>query len=507
MRRGLIQASRCAVPTSASGVFASRAFPRTFIASRGFATAAEQDDVVVIGGGPGGYVAAIKAGQLGLKVTCVEKRGKLGGTCLNVGCIPSKALLHASHMYEDTKKYFPDHGIVFDNVKLDLGTMMKSKDKSVNGLTSGIEFLFKKNNVKYVKGFGKVSGANEVTVDLAEGGEKKLSAKNIIVATGSDVIGLPFLPIDEQRVVSSTGALALKEVPKKMVVIGGGIIGLEMGSVWRRLGAEVTVVEFTDNLCGGAADGEVAKEFKRILAKQGMKFKMGTKVTGAKVDPSSITLITEPRDGGKTEEVACDVVLCSVGRRPYLDGLGLENVGVKLDNRGRVAVDDHFRSNVPSIYAIGDCIPGPMLAHKAEEDGIAAVEIIAGGHGHVDYNVVPSVVYTHPEVAWVGQTEEQLKAQGIQYKIGKFPFKANSRARTNDDDEGFVKYLADAKTDKVLGVHMIGPMVGEMIAEPTLLMAYGGSSEDVARTCHAHPTLSEAVKEAAMATYDKAIHF
>jgi dihydrolipoamide dehydrogenase len=292
-----------------------------------------------------------------------------------------------------------------------------------------------------------------------------------------------------------------------MVVIGGGIIGLEMGSVWRRLGAEVTVVEFTDNLCGGAADGEVAKEFKRILAKQGMKFKMGTKVTGAKVDPSSITLITEPRDGGKTEEVACDVVLCSVGRRPYLDGLGLENVGVKLDNRGRVAVDDHFRSNVPSIYAIGDCIPGPMLAHKAEEDGIAAVEIIAGGHGHVDYNVVPSVVYTHPEVAWVGQTEEQLKAQGIQYKVGKFPFKANSRARTNDDDEGFVKYLADAKTDKVLGVHMIGPMVGEMIAEPTLLMAYGGSSEDVARTCHAHPTLSEAVKEAAMATYDKAIHF
>jgi len=507
MRRGLLQA-RSVAPIS-SGVFASRALPRNhhvLLASRGFASATEQDDVIVIGGGPGGYVAAIKAGQLGLKVTCVEKRGKLGGTCLNVGCIPSKALLHASHIYEDTKKYFPDHGVVFDNVKVDLPTMMKSKDKAVNGLTSGIEFLFKKNNVKYVKGFGKVSSANEVTVDLAEGGEKKLSTKNIIVATGSEVIGLPFLPIDEKRVVSSTGALSLSEIPKKMIVIGGGIIGLEMGSVWRRLGTEVTVVEFTDNICGGA-DGEVAKEFKRILAKQGMKFKLGTKVTGAKVEPNSITLVTESRDGGNKEEVACDVVLCSVGRRPYLDGLGLEKVGVKLDSRGRVDVDDHFRSSVSNIYAIGDCIPGPMLAHKAEEDGIAAVEIISGGAGHVDYNVVPSVVYTHPEVAWVGLTEEQLKAKGVEYRVGKFPFKGNSRARTNSDDEGFVKYLADAKTDKVLGVHMIGANVGELIAEPTLLMSYGGSSEDVARTCHAHPTLSEAVKEAAMAAYDKPIHF
>jgi len=505
----LFQASASAT-LSRHGVSAATTFARSghrfVLVSRGYASAAEQDDVVVIGGGPGGYVAAIKAGQLGMKVTCVETRGKLGGTCLNVGCIPSKALLHASHIYDDTKKYFPEHGIVFQNVKLDLGAMMKSKERSVNGLTSGIEFLFKKNNVKYVKGFGKISSPNEVAVDLSEGGQKVLNTKNIIIATGSDVIGLPFLPIDEERVVSSTGALSLREVPKKMVVIGGGIIGLEMGSVWRRLGAEVTVIEFTDAICGGA-DAEIAKDFKRILTKQGMKFKLGTKVTGANVKPNSITLVTEPRDGGAKEEISCDVVLCSVGRRPYVDGLGLEKVGVKLDNRGRIEVDSHFRTNVPSIYAIGDCIPGPMLAHKAEEDGIAAVEIIAGGAGHVDYNVVPSVVYTHPEVAWVGQTEEQLKAKGIQYKVGKFPFKANSRARTNDDDEGFVKYLTDAKTDKVLGCHMIGPMVGEMIAEPTLLMAYGGSSEDIARTCHAHPTLSEAVKEAAMAACDKPIHF
>jgi len=505
MRRGLTHSG--AVSRSAFAHRGHASASGRVLYARGFATgAAQQDDVVVVGGGPGGYVAAIKAGQLGLKVTCVEKRGKLGGTCLNVGCIPSKALLHASHIFEDTKKYFPEHGIVFDNVKLDLGAMMKSKEKAVTGLTSGIEFLFKKNKVNYVKGFGKITTPNEVTVDLSEGGQKKLSAKNIIIATGSEVIGLPFLPIDEERVVSSTGALSLRQVPKKMVVIGGGIIGLEMGSVWRRLGAEVTVVEFTDNICGGA-DGEVATEFKKILTKQGMKFKMATKVTGANMQPNSITLVTEAREGGKKEEMGCDVVLCSVGRRPYLDGLGLDKVGVKLDSRGRVEVDDHFRSSVPSIYAIGDCIPGPMLAHKAEEDGIAAVENIAGGAGHVDYNVVPSVVYTHPEVAWVGMTEEQLKAKSIQYRVGKFPFKANSRARTNDDDEGFVKYLSDAKTDKVLGVHMIGPSVGEMIAEPTLLMAYGGSSEDIARTCHAHPTLSEAVKEAAMATYDKAIHF
>lgn len=425
---------------------------------------------------------------------------------MNVGCIPSKALLNASHVLEDTKKWMPEHGIVFDNVRLDLNAMMKSKERAVTSLTNGIEFLFKKNNVKYVKGHGKITSKNEVTVDLLGGGQQKLNTKKILIATGSDVVSLPFLKIDEERIVSSTGALSLKEVPKRMVVIGGGIIGLEMGSVWRRLGSDVTVVEFTDAICGGA-DGEITREFKKILQKQGMKFKLGTKVTAAKVEPSSITLSMEPAKGGAAEQLGCDVVLVSVGRRPYTDNLGLETVGVKLDTKGRVQVNDHFQTNVDNIYAIGDVIPGPMLAHKAEEDGVACVENIAGGAGHVDYDHVPAVVYTHPEVAWVGFTEEQLKQKGIQYKVGKFPFKANSRARTNEDDEGFIKCLSDAKTDKLLGVHMIGSHVGEMIAEPTVVMAYGGSSEDIARVCHAHPTLTEAMKEAAMATYDKPIHF
>ncbi|KAL6057900.1 Dihydrolipoyl dehydrogenase [Balamuthia mandrillaris] len=399
-------------------------------AARAYATAAEEQDLVVIGGGPGGYVAAIKAGQLGMKVTCVEKRGTLGGCCLNVGCIPSKALLNASHIYAETKHYFPEHGIRFDNVKLDLPQMMKSKEQAVAGLTSGIEFLFKKNNVKYVKGTGSITSPNEVSVDLLDGGKTKINTKNILIATGSDVTNLPFLKIDEERVVSSTGALSLKEVPKTMTVIGGGIIGLELGSVWSRLGAEVTVVEFTDAICAGA-DGEVAREFKKILTKQGLKFKMGTKVTGATTDATGVTLKMEPAKGGETTELKSDVVLVSVGRRPYVDGLGLDKVGVKLDDRGRVDVDDHFRTNVPSIYAIGDCIKGPMLAHKAEEDGIACVEMLANRGGHVDYATVPSVIYTHPEVAWVGQTEEQLKAKGIKYNAGKFAFKANSRARTN----------------------------------------------------------------------------
>jgi len=473
----------------------------TFASFRYFATG-EQDDLVIVGGGPGGYVAAIKAAQLGMKVTCVEKRGKLGGTCLNVGCIPSKALLNASHMYEETKHWMPEHGIKFDNCTLDLPTLMSAKEKSVDGLTSGIEFLFKKNGVKYVKGNGKITGPNSVQVD----GKETLEAKNIIIATGSDVVNLPFLPIDEEKIVSSTGALSLKEIPKSMVVIGGGIIGLELGSVWRRLGSQVTVIEFLPTLCGGLVDGEVGKEFQKLLKRQGIKFKMNTKVTGSTIENGQVALEHE-NDKGKKEKILTDVVLVSVGRKPYTEGLGLEDVGVKKDDRGRVNVDHSFRTSVPSIYAIGDCIHGPMLAHKAEEDGIACVENIAGGVGHVDYNIVPSVIYTWPEVAWVGKTEEQLKEEGVEYNVGRFPFKANSRARTNDDSDGFVKYLADKKTDKVLGVHMIGPTVGEMIAEPTLLMAYGGSSEDIARTCHAHPTLSEAVKEAAMDTFDKPIHF
>jgi len=360
--------------------------------------------------------------------------------------------------------------------------------------------------VKYVKGTGKITGPNEVTAALNDGGTKKLPAKNILIATGSDIISLPFLKVDEKRVVSSTGALSLPEVPKKHVVIGGGIIGLELGSVWKRLGSEVVVIEFLGAICNGA-DAEIQKDFLRILKKQGIDFRLNTKVVDAKVANNGVTLSAESADGKTKESFAADYVLVAIGRRPYVDGLGLKEVGVKLDERGRVDVDDHFRTNIPSILAIGDCIKGPMLAHKAEEDGIAAVELIASGFGHVDYNTVPSVVYTHPEVAWVGATEEDLKKKGVAYKVGKFPFIANSRARTNDDTEGFVKFVADAKTDRVLGVHMIGPGVGEMIAEPTLLMAYGGSSEDLARTCHAHPTLSEATKEAAMATFAKPIHF
>lgn len=465
-----------------------------------------REDVVVIGGGPGGYVAAIKAAQLGKKVTCIEKRGTLGGTCLNVGCIPSKALLNASHHFEMAKTEFPHHGINCSNVELDLKKMMEYKDKGVKGLTSGIELLFKQNKVTYIKGHGTIVGPNEVSVSLLDGGKQSVSADNIVIATGSDVINLPFLPIDEKRVVSSTGALELKEVPKKLTVIGGGIIGLEMGSVWRRLGAEVTVVELFDHICGDA-DDDIVKDFKRILTKQGMKFKLSTKVTGATASSSGYTLQLEQKSGAK-EELFSDYVLVSVGRKPNLANLGLDKVGVKLDQRGRVDVNDKFQTNIPSIYAIGDCIKGPMLAHKAEEDGIAVAEYLAGGIGHVDYNIVPSVVYTHPEVAWVGQTEQELKKNKVQYKVGKFPFKANSRARTNDDTEGWVKFLTDKETDRVLGVHMIGPNVGEMIAETVLLMAYGGSSEDLARTCHAHPTLSEAVKEAAMITaFDKPIHF
>jgi len=463
--------------------------------------------VVIVGGGPGGYVAAIKAAQLGLKTTCIEMRGRLGGTCLNVGCIPSKALLNTSHKYEEARHEFQKHGIVVKDVTVDLPTMMKAKDERVFGLTSGIEGLFKKNKVTYVKGKGTITGPNEVKAALSDGGSQTIKTKNIIIATGSEVTPLPGIQIDEKRVVSSTGALALSAIPKKMVVVGGGIIGLEMGSVWSRLGAEVTVVEFTGRIAAGA-DDEVAKEFQKILTRQGMKFMMDTKVTSAVPSGNGVDISVEGAKGGNNQKLFADIVLVAIGRRPYLDGLGLKEVGVKVNNRNQVEVDDHFRTNVPSIRAIGDCIRGPMLAHKAEDEGIACVEDILHGASHVNYNAIPSVVYTWPEVAWVGLTEEQAKEKGIKYKTGKFPFQANSRARTNADHNGFVKFIADSATDKVLGVHIIGPDAGELISGPVLAVEYGASSEDVARTCHAHPTLSEAIKEAAMASaFGKPIHF
>jgi len=460
---------------------------------------------VVIGGGPGGYVAAIKAAQLGMKVTCVEGRGTLGGTCLNVGCIPSKALLNSSHMYAEAKHAFKNHGVIVGDLKFDFAAMQKQKETAVGGLTKGIEGLFKKNKVTYVKGWGKLKGANEVEVALLDGGSSVLPTKNILIATGSEVTPLPNVPIDEERIVSSTGALALKKVPSSMIVIGGGYIGLEMGSVYQRLGATVTVVEFLDTIVP-TMDGEIRRLFQRSLSKQGMAFKLGTKVNGAKVAGDKVVLDVEPSKGGAAEKLEADVVLVSAGRRPYTKGLGLEALGIALDKRGRIPVDDHFRTSVPSVYAIGDVVPGPMLAHKAEEDGVAAVEIMAGRKGHVNYATVPSIVYTHPEVASVGLTEEEAKAQGLDYRVGKFAFMANSRARTVDDSEGMVKFISDAKTDKILGAWIMGPNAGELIPECVLAMEYGACTEDIARTCHGHPTLSEAVKEAAMATYDKPIH-
>jgi dihydrolipoamide dehydrogenase len=473
---------------------------------RVFSAAAEDAsyDVVVVGGGPGGYVAAIKAAQLGLKATCVEGRGTLGGTCLNVGCIPSKALLNSSHKYEDAKKHFGDYGIQVSGVEIDVEAMMAQKVKAVGGLTKGIEGLFKKNKVKYQKGWGKVTGANQVTVAGLDGKETKIEGKNIILATGSEVTPLPGVTIDEEKIVSSTGALSLKEVPKKMVVIGGGIIGLELGSVWARLGAEVQVIEFLDHIVP-AMDPEIRRSFERVMKKQGIQFKLSSKVTSAVASDSGVQLTVEPSKGGDAEQIEADVVLVAIGRRPFTEGLGLEEMGVEMD-RGRVLVNDKFQTNVPSVHAIGDVIPGPMLAHKAEEDGIACVEHIAGKVGHVNYDTVPSIIYTHPEVAWVGKTEKELKDDKVKYKAGKFSMMANSRARTVDDADGMVKFLADKETDKILGVHIMGANAGELIAECVLAMEYGASSEDIARTCHGHPTLSEAVKEAAMATYDKPIH-
>ncbi|EMD31231.1 hypothetical protein CERSUDRAFT_89245 [Gelatoporia subvermispora B] len=477
--------------------------------SRGLATSNEPYDAVIIGGGPGGYVAAIKAAQHGLKTACIEKRGSLGGTCLNVGCIPSKAMLNNSHIYHQTKHDLAKRGIEVSDVSLNLPQMLKAKQDSVTALTKGVEHLFKQNKVDYIKGTASFVSPTKLSVQLNDGGSTEIDAKNIIIATGSEVAPFPggAIQIDEEQIVSSTGALELKQVPEKMVVIGGGIIGLEMGSVWSRLGAQVTVVEFLGGIGGVGIDEEIAKQFQRILGKQGLKFMLNTKVLSAEKRDGKVYVKTEAAKGGKEDTLEADVVLVSVGRRPVTEGLNLDKVGVEVDPKGRIVVDSQFNTTAQGIKCIGDATFGPMLAHKAEEEGIAAVELIKTGHGHVNYHAIPSVVYTHPEVAWVGKTEQELKAAGVQYKIGKFPFSANSRAKTNVDSEGQVKFIVEKETDKVLGVHIIGPNAGEMIAEAVLAIEYGASAEDIARTCHAHPTLSEAFKEAAMASYDKPIHF
>ncbi|MGQ3676706.1 dihydrolipoyl dehydrogenase [Xanthobacter sp. TB0139] len=463
-------------------------------------------DLIVIGTGPGGYVCAIRAAQLGLKVAVVEKRGTHGGTCLNVGCIPSKALLYASELFEEAGHKFADLGIGVGKPKLDLATMQAFKDKGVDGNVKGVEFLLKKNKIDAYMGAGKILAPGKVEVTLnADGKVEVLETKNIVIATGSDVAPLPGVEIDEKRIVSSTGALALGKVPGKLLVIGAGVIGLELGSVWRRLGAEVTVVEYLDRILPGM-DSDVAKSFQRILDKQGFSFKLGTKVTGVDSSGKTLKVSVEPAAGGDAETVEADVVLVAIGRVAYTGGLGLNEVGVATDQRGRVVTDAHYATNVPGIYAIGDVIAGPMLAHKAEDEGVALAELLAGKAGHVNYDVIPGVVYTFPEVASVGKTEDEVKASGVAYKVGKFPFTANGRTKVNNTTDGFVKVIADAATDKVLGAHIIGPEAGEMIHECAVLMEFGGSSEDLARTCHAHPTRSEAVKEAAMAVEKRAIH-
>ncbi len=453
-------------------------------------------DVVIIGGGPGGYNAAIRAGQLGLRAACVEMRDTLGGTCLNVGCMPSKALLHASELFEVANKEFATLGIEVGTPKVNLPQMMAQKADSVGQLTKGIEFLFKKNKVDWVKGKGKIAGAGKVEVTAVDGTITTLTAKDIVIATGSEPTPLPGVDFVDGKVIDSTGALSLPAIPKHLIVVGAGVIGLELGSVWRRLGSQVTVVEFLDKV-GAGMDTEVATAFQRGLTKQGMTFRMGTRVTAAKAGKDGVELTLEPASGGAAETLKGDVVLVAIGRRPYTAGLGLETVGIETDKRGFL-VNDHLKTGKDGIWVIGDVTHGPMLAHKAEEEAVAVIEYIAGKAGHVDYDLVPSVIYTGPEVAWVGKTEEQLKTAGVEFRKGKFSFTANSRAKINHETEGFVKILADAKTDKVLGVHIYGPQAGELIGEACIAMAFGAASEDIARTCHAHPTRSEAVKQAAM---------
>ncbi len=461
-------------------------------------------DLIVIGSGPGGYVCAVRAAQLGMKVAVIEKRPTHGGTCLNVGCIPSKALLHASEAYDEAHHAFAAMGIEV-SAKLDLAKMQAFKRDGVKGNTDGVAHLFKKNKIDSFHGTGRITGPGKAGVTFMNGETATLEAKSIVIATGSDVARLPGIAIDEKRVVSSTGALELSEVPAKLLVIGAGVIGLELGSVWRRLGADVVCVEYLDRILPGM-DAEVARSFQRILEKQGISFSLGSKVTGIETLPAGIIATVEPAQGGKAERIAADVVLVAVGRVPYTEGLGLAEAGIAMDAKKRILVDGHFHTSVAGIYAIGDVIAGPMLAHKAEDEGVAVAEIIAGQAGHVNYDVIPNVIYTHPEVASVGKTEDELKAAGTAYTVGKFPFTANGRAKVNRTTEGFVKVLADSATDRVLGVHIIGANAGELIAEAAVLMEFSGSAEDLARTCHAHPTLSEAVKEAALAAGKRAIH-
>jgi dihydrolipoamide dehydrogenase len=462
-------------------------------------------DLIVIGSGPAGYVCAIRAAQLGLKTAVVEKEKTFGGTCLNIGCIPSKALLHASELYEEAGHQFAKMGIKVGKPALDLAAMMKFKDEGVDANVKGVAFLFRKNKIDSFQGVGRVAARGKVEVKSADGKIETLEAKNIVIATGSDVARLKGIDIDEKRIVSSTGALTLDKVPQKLLVVGAGVIGLELGSVWRRLGSEVVVVEFLDRILPGM-DNEVCRQFQRILEKQGVTFKLASKVAAIDTSSKRLKASVEPAAGGKAEIVEADVALIAVGRVPYVDGLGVKEAGVALDNRGRIAVDAHYATNVPGIYAIGDVIAGPMLAHKGEDEGVAVAEILAGQAGHVNYDAIPNVVYTYPEIASVGKTEEELKEAGIAYNAGKFPFTANGRARVTLHTEGFVKILADTKTDRVLGVHIVGPDAGNMIAEAALAMEFGGAAEDIARTCHAHPTLPEAVKEAALAVGKRAIH-
>ena len=465
----------------------------------------DEFDIIVIGGGPGGYVAAIRASQLGKKTACIESRGALGGTCLNIGCIPSKSLLHSSELFKKANSEFKSLGINTGNISIDISKMMQHKKKSVDTLTKGVEFLFKKNKVTYFKGHGSFLDTNSIEIKLNDGTKKSIKGKNIVVATGSSVLSLPNITIDEKVIVSSTGALSLPKIPKKLIVIGGGYIGLEMGSVWSRLGTQVEVIEYLDHITPGM-DKEISDSFLKILKKQGLKFHLSTKVNSVKKN-SNGAIVEATSKEGDIKKFDADVVLMSVGRKPNTNGLNLKKVGIKLDDKGRIRTGKNFDTNIPNIFAIGDVISGPMLAHKAEEEGIAVAEYLAGKYGHVNYDVIPGVVYTSPEVAYVGKTEEELKLKKISYNVGKFPFLANSRAKINDEADGFVKILADKTTDKILGVHMIGPDVGNMIAEMALAMEFGASAEDVARTCHAHPTLTEAIKEAALAVDKRPIHF